>query len=76
MITAIADSLCRLVDEPETRMAAPLYLIDAHIDAIAAAARDNIRDCDHPVGQALTQALNELVRANYLSAAAAGAGRS
>ena len=69
VITDIARCLCRLIEEPETRMAAPLFLIDAHIDAIAAAARDNIRDSDHPVGRALLDALNDRVQA-YLDVAA------
>jgi hypothetical protein len=69
VITDIAGCLCRLVEEPETRMAAPLYLIDAHIDAIGAAARDNVHDSNHPVGAALVWALNERVQ-TYLNSAA------
>jgi hypothetical protein len=69
VVTDIAASLCRLVEEPEVRMSAPLYLIDAHIDAISAAARDNVRDANHPIGRALVGALNERVTA-FLSEAA------
>lgn len=62
LISYIADSLCKLVEDPATRLRAPLHLIDAHIDSIAAAVRDNIRDMDHPTGKALVGALNECVR--------------
>jgi hypothetical protein len=62
VVTDIAGSLCRLLDEPDTRTAAPLYLIDAHIDAIAAAVRDNIRTRLDPIGQALVGELDGLVR--------------
>lgn len=68
IITDIARSLCRLVEEPEIRMSAPLPLIDLHLDAIGAAARDNVRDSDHPVGHALVDALNQQVAA-FLSGA-------
>jgi hypothetical protein len=62
VITDIAGSLCRLLEEPETRMTAPFYLIDAHIDAIAAAVRDNVRSRTDPIGRALVGELDGLVR--------------
>lgn len=62
VVTDIAASLCRLLDEPEMRRSAPLYLIDAHIDAIIAAVRDNVRSRLDPIGQALVGELDSLVR--------------
>jgi hypothetical protein len=57
LITRIAGSLCKLLDEPDKRAAAPLFLVDAHIHAIKAAVRDDIRDASHPVGKALAEEL-------------------
>ena len=62
LISRIAASLCKLIDEPATRDKAPLYLVDAHIDAIKACVRDNIKDADHPVGQILVAELERSVR--------------
>ncbi len=61
LITRLAGSLCRLLDDAETRLSAPMFLVDAHIDAIKAAVRDNIRDVSHPVGQALSSELERRV---------------
>jgi len=63
LITRIAGSLCKLMDEPAMRVAAPMFLVDAHIDAIRAAVRDNIRDTDHPVGRILADELEGRVLA-------------
>ena len=63
LITRVAGSLCKLMGEREKRTALPLVLIDAHIDAIRAIVRDNIRDPAHPVGNALAQALETRVGA-------------
>ena len=57
LITRIAASLCRLIDDPDTRLKAPMFLVDAHIDAIKAAVRDDIRTDTHPVGAALSTEL-------------------
>jgi hypothetical protein len=62
VVTSIAGSLCRLTDDPATRMKAPLFLLDAHIDAIKAAVRGQIREADHPVAQALLKELDSRVR--------------
>lgn len=62
LITQIADSLCRLIEDEKTRLAAPLFLIDAHIDAIAAAVRDGVCSDDDPKGRALVSGLDERVR--------------
>lgn len=61
LITRIGASLCRLIDDKDKRMQAPIALIDAHIDAIKAAVRDEIKTDDHPVGKALIQALEARV---------------
>jgi hypothetical protein len=61
LITRIAGSLCKLTDTPERRAGASLFLIDAHIDAIKACVRDNIRDDSHPVGRTLAQELERQV---------------
>ncbi len=65
IITRLAGSLCKLLDDQEKRSSAPLYLVDAHINAIKAAVRDNIRDDGNPVGRALAEALEEQVRAYF-----------
>ncbi len=57
LVTRIAGSLCRMMDDPAKRMAAPLPLIDAHIDAIKAVVRDQIQTDEHPVGRALAESL-------------------
>ena len=63
LITRVAGSLCKLLDGSKERIAAPLFLVDAHIDAIRAIVRDEIRDPAHPVGGALAQALEQRVLA-------------
>ncbi|HEY5409747.1 MAG TPA: Hpt domain-containing protein [Caulobacteraceae bacterium] len=62
LVTRIAASLCRLIDEPATRMAAPLTLVDAHIDAIKAVVRDDIKSEDHPMGRAISEELETKTR--------------
>ena len=64
LVTRIAASLCKLIDNPETRAAAPLPLVDAHIDAIKAAVRDGIRNDEHPVGKVLVEELETRTRAH------------
>ena len=63
LITRIAGSLCRLIDDKEKRAQAPLDLVDAHIDAIKAAVRDEIKSDEHPVGRILVEELERRVRA-------------
>lgn len=63
LVTRIAASLCKLIDNPATRTNAPLALVDAHIDAIKAAVRDDIKTEDHPVGRALAEELEANARA-------------
>jgi hypothetical protein len=62
IVTRIAGSLCKLIDEPAKRADAPLYLVDAHIDAIRAAVKDGIQSDDHPVGRALVTELEQRVK--------------
>lgn len=57
IITRIAGSLCKLIDDPAQRLAAPMHLVDAHIDAIKAMVRDSIREDTHPVGRVLVMEL-------------------
>lgn len=66
LVTRLAGSLCRMMDDPAKRMAAPLPLIDAHIDAIKAVVRDQIQTDEHPVGRALAESLEAGV-ADHLS---------
>jgi chemotaxis protein histidine kinase CheA len=62
LITRIAGLLCRLIDDRAKRLQAPMGLIDAHIDAIKAAARDDIKTEEHPVGRILVQELEGRVK--------------
>lgn len=62
LITRVAGSLCKLMDDPAQRLCAPMFLVDAHIDAVRAIMRDDIRDPAHPVGCALAEALEANVR--------------
>ncbi|MFZ5668091.1 MAG: Hpt domain-containing protein [Pseudomonadota bacterium] len=61
LVTRIAGSLCKLIDDPDTRMDAPMFLVDAHIDAIKAAVRGDIRTDEHPVGRKLVEELEDRV---------------
>ena len=67
LVTRIAASLCKLLGDGDTRMTVPLALVDAHVNTIRAAVRDNIRDSDNPMGQALASEL-ERHTAEYLAA--------
>jgi hypothetical protein len=64
LVTRLAGSLCRLLDDPAKRMSAPLVLIDAHIDAIRAVVRDEIQTDDHPTGRILAETLEARVAAH------------
>lgn len=57
LVTRIAASLCRMLDDAEKRMQAPLAVVDAHIDAIKAVVRDKIQTDEHPVGRDLAETL-------------------
>ena len=62
LITRIAGSLCRMIDDKEKRASTPMDLVDAHIDAIKAAVRDGIKSDEHPVGSVLVLELERRVR--------------
>ena len=62
LITRIAGSLCRMIDDKEKRASTPMDLVDAHIDAIKAAVRDGITSDEHPVGSVLVLELERRVR--------------
>jgi hypothetical protein len=51
-----------MMDDPAKRMAAPTVLLDAHIDAIKAVVRDEIRTDDHPTGKMLAETLEARVK--------------
>jgi len=61
LVTRLAGSLCKLMDDPMRRMDASLVLIDAHIDAIRAVVRDQIQTDDYPTGRALSETLEAWV---------------
>ena len=61
LVTRLAGSLCKMMDDPAKRMAAPTMLIDAHIDAIKAVVRDQIQTDDHPTGKILSETLEARV---------------
>ena len=63
LITRIAGSLCRMIDDKDKRAATPMELVDAHIDAIKAAVRDDIKSDEHPVGRILVEELERRVKA-------------
>ena len=62
LVTRIAGSLCKLIDDPAKRMTAPMVLIDAHIDAIKAAVKNGIQTDGHPTGKVLVEELEVRVR--------------
>ena len=64
LVTRLAGSLCKLLDDPAKRIHAPERLLHAHIDAIKAVVRDEIQTDDHPTGRVLAETLEAEV-ANY-----------
>ena len=63
LVTRLAGSLCKLLDEPGKRTEAPVRLLNAHIDAIKAVVRDEIQTDDHPTGRVLAETLEAEVAA-------------
>ncbi len=61
LVTRLAGSLCKMMDDPAKRMAVPIVLLDAHIDAIKAVVRDEIQTDNHPVGKVLAETLEARV---------------
>jgi hypothetical protein len=66
LVTRIAGSLCKLLGEGDARTRAPTPLVSAHVDAIRACVRDNVRDTENPVGRALAEELERNV-SDYLA---------
>lgn len=64
LVTRLAGSLCKLLDDPAKRLDAPMMLIDAHVDAIRAVVRDEIQTDDHPTGRVLSETLEAKVAAH------------
>lgn len=62
LITRIAGSLCKMIDDEEKRATAPRVLVDAHLDAIRAIVRDQIKAEDHPMGKILAVTLEDRVK--------------
>ena len=61
LVTRIAGSLCRLLDDAGARQNAPLIIIDAHIDAIRAVVRDQVKTDENPTGRILAESLEAKV---------------
>lgn len=61
IITRIAGSLCRMIEQVPVTMALPFGLVDAHVDAIRVAVRDSIRTVDHPAAAPLVGELERQV---------------
>lgn len=61
LVTRIAGSLCRMLDDPAARLTAPLPILDAHINAIRAVVRDGIKTDENPTGRVLVEALETQV---------------
>ena len=59
LATAIAGSLCRLLETSEARATARTVpaLLDAHVDAVRAIVRDRAQAADHPMGKLLADEL-------------------
>ena len=60
LASRIGGSLFRLLDEVKP-VNVPLALVDAHVDAVRAIVRSQIRDAAHPVGMALVSELERRV---------------
>lgn len=61
IITRMAASLARLIEDDEKRASIPVQLAGAHVAAICAAVRQNIRTDDNPVGRQLAEELEAQV---------------
>jgi chemotaxis protein histidine kinase CheA len=57
LVTRIAGSLCRLLDDAATRAEAPLTIVHAHVDAIRSVVRDQIKTDENPTGRVLAESL-------------------
>ena len=57
LVTRIGSSLCGLLHDAEARQAAPVALVEAHVDAITASVRRDIRTDTDATGRALAEEL-------------------
>lgn len=57
LVTRIGTSLCGLLHDPDTRLSAPMALVNAHIDGIVASIRQDIRSDTEGAGLALAEEL-------------------
>lgn len=62
LITRICGSLCKMMDDEDKRMAAPRVLVDAHMDAVRAIVRGQIKEDNHPMGSVLAVTLEQRVK--------------
>ncbi|ESQ74022.1 Hpt domain-containing protein [Asticcacaulis sp. AC402] len=62
LITRICGSLCKLMDDESKRAEAPRVLVEAHLDAVRAIVRDQIKAENHPMGRVLAEALEQRVK--------------
>jgi hypothetical protein len=63
IVSQIAATLCRLIDNAEKRLLSPLPLIEVHVEAIKAAARNKITTDEDAIGRALVHELEMKVAA-------------
>lgn len=61
LITRIAGSLCKMIDDTYKRENIQKLLVDAHLDTIRAVVRDQIKVDTHPVGKILAETLESRV---------------
>jgi hypothetical protein len=70
LVSRIAASLCKLLDDVGVLPSQAMKLVDAHIDTIKAVVRDGVKSETHPVGAALAGELEgQVARARPDSAA-------
>ncbi len=62
LITRLAGSLCKMLDDPEKRLVAPMKLVEAAMDAIRAVVRGQIKTDAHPTGKVLAETLEARVK--------------
>lgn len=60
LVARMASSLCKLLDGQD--IAVPLTLVDAHVDAIAAAVHQDIKEANNRTARALAEELDAQVR--------------
>ena len=62
-VTRIAGSLCKLLDDEDKRMKAPMVLVDAHVNAIKACVRDQLKELNNPIAKMLAEEMERQVKA-------------